>query len=76
LKKISSRTRNKSPEFFGYIYRPFVEIYLKIKESQWFRVSTYADSGADITIFPKSVSDILGLKLQNGQENIVTGVGG
>lgn len=53
-----------------------MEIDLRIRENLWFRVSTYADSGADITIFPKSISDLLGLKLQEGQESIVTGVGG
>lgn len=76
MKKISFPYKKETSKVFGYIYRPAVEIHLKIKEGQWFRVSTYADSGADITIFPKSVSDILGLKLQDGQESTVTGVGG
>ena len=76
MKKISFPYKKEVSTIFGYIHRPVVEIYLKTKENQWFRVSTYADSGADITIFPKSVSNILGLKLQDGQESTVTGVGG
>ena len=51
-------------------------MYLKTKEGEWFKVSPYADSGADITILPKSVCEILGLRLQDGQESVVTGVGG
>jgi len=76
LKKFSFPYKKEPSTLFGHIYRPVVEIYLKTKENQWFKVSTYADSGADITIFPKSVSEILGLKLQDGQESSVTGVGG
>jgi predicted aspartyl protease len=76
LKKFSFPYKKEPSTLFGHIYRPVVEIYLKTKENQWFKVSTYADSGADITIFPKSVSEILGLKLQDGQESTVTGVGG
>jgi len=76
LKKFSFPYKKEPSTLFGYIYRPVVEIYLKTRENQWFKVSTYADSGADITIFPKSVSEILGLKLQDGQESTVTGVGG
>jgi len=76
LKKFSFSYKKEPSTLFGYIYRPVVEIYLKTKENQWFKVSTYADSGADITIFPKSVSEIIGLKLQDGQESTVTGVGG
>ena len=76
MKKISFPYKKEVSTIFGYIYRPVVEIHLKTKETQGFRVSTYADSGADITIFPKSVSNILGLKLQDGRESTVTGVGG
>lgn len=76
MKKISFPYKKEVSKVFGYIHRPVVEIYLRTKEGKWFRVSTYADSGADITIFPKSVSDILGLKLQDGKESTVTGVGG
>jgi len=56
--------------------RAVIEMYLKTKEGEWFKVSPYADSGADITILPKSVCEILGLRLQDGQESVVTGVGG
>ena len=76
MKRISFPYKKEPSNLFGYIYRPVVEIYLKTKENQWFKVSAYADSGADITIFPKSISEILNLKLHEGQESTVKGVGG
>ena len=76
MKKFSFPYKKEPSTLFGYIYRPVVEIYLKTKENQWFKVSTYADSGADITIFPKSICEILGLTLHKGQESTVKGVGG
>ena len=59
MKKFSFPYKKEPSTLFGYIYRPVVEIYLKIKEQEWFKISAYADSGADITIFPKSVCEIL-----------------
>jgi len=76
LKKISFPYKKEPSTLFGYIYRPVVEIYLKTKENQWLKVSAYADSGADITIFPKSICEILGLRLHEGQESTIKGVGG
>jgi len=76
LKKLSFPYKKEPSDLFGHIYRPVVEIYLKTKESQWFKVSAYADSGADVTVFPKSISNILGLRLHEGQESTVKGVGG
>jgi len=76
LKKISFPYKKEPSTLFGYIYRPVVEIYLKTKENQWLKASAYADSGADITIFPKSICEILGLRLHEGQESTIKGVGG
>jgi len=76
LKKISFPYKKEPSDLFGYIHRPVVEIYLKTKENQWFKVSAYADSGADVTVFPKSIYEIIGLRLHEGQESTVKGVGG
>jgi len=76
LKKISFPYKKEPSTLFGHIYRPVVEIYLKTTENQWLKVSAYADSGADITIFPKSICEILGLRLHEGQESTIKGVGG
>jgi len=76
LKKISFRYKKEPSEVFGFIYRPVVEVYLKIRQDEWSKVLSYADSGADITIFPRSVCEILGLRIEDGQQSIITGVSG
>jgi predicted aspartyl protease len=76
LKRFSFPYKKELSTIFGYVYRPVVEMYLKTREGERFKVSPYADSGADITILPRSVCEILGLRLQDGQENVVTGVSG
>lgn len=76
MKRFSFPYKKEPSTVFGYVYRPVVEIYLRTRDGDWFKVSTYADSGADITIFPRSVCELLGLSLQDGQESTVTGVGG
>lgn len=76
MKRISFRYKKESSRVFGFISRPVVEVYLKTKEAEWFKISPYADSGADITIFPRSVCEILGLKMEDGQQGTITGVSG
>ena len=76
MKRFSFPYKKEPSSIFGYVYRPVVEMYLRTGEGEWFNVSPYADSGADITILPRSVCEILGLRLQDGQENVVTGVSG
>ncbi len=34
------------------------------------------ESGSDITLFPGSVCEILGLNLENGEESTITGISG
>lgn len=68
-KKEPSRT-------FGLIDRPVIETLLKTKEGRWFKVFPYTDSGADFTIFPKSVCKVLGLKLKEGQKSLIGGISG
>lgn len=68
-KKEPSRT-------FGVIDRPVIEAFLKTKEAKWFKVFPYTDSGADFTIFPKSVCKVLGLKLKKGQKSFIGGISG
>lgn len=76
MKRFSFPYKKEPSSIFGYVYRPVVEMHLRTREGEWFKISSYADSGADITILPRSVCKILGLRLQDGQENVVTGVSG
>jgi hypothetical protein len=59
--------RRESSDLFGSISRPVarvIVVHRRRRIPQFF----YVDSGADITLIPKSVGDLLGLKLASPQE--------
>jgi hypothetical protein len=68
--------REEVSRVFGHIGRPVVEAHLKAADGNWFKVFPYADSGADFSLFPRSVAKILSLKLKTGQRSFIQGVGG
>ncbi|MGI0015077.1 MAG: hypothetical protein ACREBU_16810, partial [Nitrososphaera sp.] len=47
--------------------RPYVLMELQAENGDWFKVNPLADTGADITAFPKGVCQILGKKLESGR---------
>jgi len=61
---------------FGRVDRPRIEVHLKAQTGRWIKVSPYADSGADFTLFPRSVSKLLGLKLRSGRKSLIGGING
>lgn len=60
----------------GKIFRPYVPIYLNTKEAGWKRFDFIVDSGADITMLPKSMLDILGIDKKKITKGEATGIGG
>ncbi|MGC8636484.1 MAG: hypothetical protein ACP5T5_05625 [Thermoprotei archaeon] len=60
----------------GKSLRPRLPLQLKTKSGKWVTVSLYVDTGADISMLPKSTSDILGINLKSGNEVIVVGLAG
>lgn len=48
--------------------RPYVLLELQSSKGEWFKVNALADSGADITSFPRGVSRILGKPLKAGKK--------
>ncbi|MGC8601485.1 MAG: hypothetical protein ACP5GO_04835 [Thermoprotei archaeon] len=60
----------------GKSLRPRIPLQIKTKSGKWVTVSLYLDTGADISILPKSMSDILGVNLKSGNEVIVVGLAG
>jgi len=60
----------------GKSLRPRIPIQLKTKTNAWITISLYVDTGADISILPKSTIDILGVNLKSGNEVIVVGLAG
>ena len=76
MKKFYFPYKKEPSRVFGEVLRPVVEVYLKTKQGNWFNVSVYVDSGADVSIFPSTVCEILGLNLKKGVKSSVTGVSG
>ena len=58
------------------VRRPVVEVELEAEDGTWVKILAHADSGADITVFPRTVCEILGLKLMEGIKGSVSGVTG
>jgi len=57
---------------FGVIFRPVANVILEHEFDQWF----YVDSGADITLIPLSVGDLIGLRrLKRNKVQRIMGVG-
>lgn len=76
MKRYCFPYKKEPSKIFGEIYRPVVEFHLGAKDKEWILVSAYADSGADITIFPKTVCTLIGLELRKGERSTITGVSG
>ena len=59
----------------GIIYRPTARAYLQSKKGEWFAFRVYIDSGADVSLFTKGDSKILGLNLYEGEYRPIIGIG-
>ena len=64
--------------YFGKIFRPVAKVSFKsILESKWSDIWMVIDSGADFSILPRYVSNVLGISLEKDcVSGITTGVGG
>ena len=67
--------REEQSKFFGLIYRPVARVKLN-SAGEWIPEWMYVDSGADITLIPRSVGDLLGFEVNKGKIVDITGVGG
>ena len=59
----------------GIIYRPTARVYLQSTKREWFAFRVYVDSGADVSLFTKGDSEILGLNLYEGEYRPIIGIG-
>jgi hypothetical protein len=63
--------------YFGYnLYTPYVEIDVKGKDGNWYSALFLKDSGADISICPKSFGEMLGIDVEKGTPITIYGVAG
>jgi hypothetical protein len=60
---------------YGKISRPVIGIRLK-NGAQSLRYEVLIDSGADMCLFDAEIGEVLGIDVQSGKKEIVTGVGG
>lgn len=67
--------RKESSRTLGVIYRPVAEVIF-INGDKEVRDFPYVDSGADITLIPRSVGELLGFELGNEEIQEMGGVGG
>jgi hypothetical protein len=64
--------RKEKSSTFGVIFRPVANVILEHEFAQWF----YVDSGADITLIPFSVGDLIGLRrLKRDKVERIMGIG-
>jgi hypothetical protein len=66
--------RKESSGLFGFIGRPVARLIV-IRRRRRVPQLFYVDSGADITLIPKSVGDLLGLTLASPQERFARSKG-
>lgn len=59
--------REEESKIFGMILRPIAEVTFINDENEVFE-SAYVDSGADVTLIPKSVGDALGFFIEKTDE--------
>lgn len=67
--------RAESSRVFGTIERPVAEIWVQGKNGEWQDTVVYVDSGADVTILPRSFAHILGIDIESGQYAVFGGIG-
>lgn len=67
--------REERSKIFGRIYRPVARVKIK-SENVWVPQWMYVDSGADITLIPRSVGDLLGFEVEREKIVDISGVGG
>ena len=65
--------RKEKSKHFGTIYRPVAKV--KLFGEVIVKEIFYVDSGADLTIIPRSVGELLGLKLKESEIIDLYGVG-
>ena len=64
--------RREKSSTFGVMFRPVAKVILEDEFDQWL----YVDSGADITLIPLSVGDLIGLhRLKHDKLQRIMGVG-
>ena len=69
--------RKEKSDILGVIYRPIIEVeFINLENEIEIPEILYFDSGADITLIPRSTGDLLGLRFKEDDIKEIRGVGG
>lgn len=74
MKRYTFPYRREFSTLIGEIYRPIATVYLQARNKRWIGFTLYVDSGADITLLPKSACKGLGYSLKAGEPGYVGGI--
>jgi hypothetical protein len=74
MKQYAFPYRREYSTLIGEIHRPVATMYIEAKNKTWRGFTLYADSGADITLLPKSACKGLGYDLMSGKPGHVGGI--
>lgn len=72
---VTFRYEKEKSDLLGAIYRPVAEVYFKDRDGSPLVSFMYIDSGADITLIPRALGEILGLELAESEIREIRGVG-
>lgn len=72
---VSFKYQKQFSDLLGEIYRPVAEVAFKDRNGNEIISFMFVDSGADITLLPKSLGEVLGLELDETEIKEVRGVG-
>src|SRR5436190_18312227 len=70
-----SKWRPRLHRFFGPIYVPTIELEIRNSAGDFCPYSLCLDSGAVVSLLPRSAADALGITLQDGRPIHLSGVG-
>lgn len=74
MKRYTFPYRREYSTLIGEIHRPITTVYLQARNKRWIGFTLYVDSGADITLLPKSACKGLGYSLKAGEPGYVGGI--
>jgi hypothetical protein len=66
--------QKEESKLFGEIYRPLAEFEVKT-DIGWVPVLAYVDSGADVSLLPRSFMKVLDIRLEEEEIKEIRGIG-
>ena len=73
MKKFCFRYKRVKSEEFGVVYYPIAKIKVKAIED-WIDIDVVVDSGAVITLFPRTLCSLIGLNFEDGRKTLLRSV--